>query len=83
MKMKNTHFVPPPPFFLGSFQVPSLGPVVLAGMVCVVHGLCGSGEGGQKGHYHRGIREVGEWGRGRGCRVPGVFIRYIQKEKIK
>jgi hypothetical protein len=32
---------------------------VHAGIVCVVHGLCGSGEGGREGHCCQGMREVG------------------------
>jgi hypothetical protein len=76
-------------------------------MVCVVHGLSGSGEGGQEGCHRQGMREVGQWGSGHnsgapgaarqvgewlllwaweqgggcGCRAPGVFIRYRQKER--
>jgi hypothetical protein len=33
---------------------------VHASMVCVVHGLSRSGEGGREGRCHRGMREVGE-----------------------
>jgi hypothetical protein len=57
-----------------------VGGGVYAGIVCIVHGLSRSGKGGQQGCCHQGMRELGEWGGGCGCRVLGVFIRYRQKE---
>jgi hypothetical protein len=42
-------------------------------------GCCEAG-GWVGGHCRQGMREVGERGGGRGCRVLGAFIRYRQKE---
>jgi hypothetical protein len=64
-------FLPPLFFFLGVISGAIVG---TSRLLRVVHGLWESGEGGREGCHCQGMREVGEWGSGHGCRVLGALF---------